>query len=125
MDACAPTDACRDYLLDAVCAERDNLAQMSEYSESSPFDLSKFDPSTIDLSFLRPEEQNRIRAHQYDSRELSLLLQRKNPWTRAGPPAPSPSPTPRATTPVESLSERPTKSGVRPKPQLPQPPNAI
>jgi hypothetical protein len=98
---------------------------MSESSDSSPFDLSKFDPSTIDLSFLRPEEQNRIRAHQYDSRELSLLLQRKNPWTRSGKPEPLPSPMPLASTPDEDFADRSDRTGVPAKPQLPQPPNAI
>lgn len=53
-----------------------------------PFDLSKFDPSTLDLSHLDRREQNRIRAGQYDNRELSLLLQKKNPWTRSGKPEP-------------------------------------
>ena len=55
---------------------------------NSLFDLSKFDPSSIDLSHLHPGEQNRIRARQFNTKELSLLLNRQNPWTRSGKPQP-------------------------------------
>ncbi len=59
-------------------------------ADDPPFDLSKFDPSTLDLSHLHPAEQNRIKARQYESWELSLLLQRQNPWTKSGKPKPLP-----------------------------------
>src|SRR6266850_153113 len=57
-----------------------------------PFDLSKFDPSSLDLSHLHPAEQNRIRNRQFTSQELSLLLSGQNPWTESGKPNPFPSP---------------------------------
>jgi hypothetical protein len=58
------------------------------------FDLSKFDPSTLDLSHLHQGERDRIKNRQFDSRELSLLLSGQNPWTKSGKPQPLPS-TPR------------------------------
>jgi hypothetical protein len=55
-----------------------------------PFDLSRFDPSSLDLSHLDQRERNRIKARQYEPRELSLLLQWQNPWTKSGKPKPLP-----------------------------------
>lgn len=59
-------------------------------SEPSNFDFSKFDPSVLDLSHLHLAEQNRIRARQYTSQELALLLRHQNPWTKSGQPDPLP-----------------------------------
>src|SRR5437870_3351504 len=58
--------------------------------DSAKFDLSSFDPSTIDLSHLHPAEQDRIRRREFNERELSLLLTRQNPWTKSGKPKPLP-----------------------------------
>jgi hypothetical protein len=65
--------------------------KQNEEASGTPFDLANFDPSSIDLSHLDWRERNRIKARQYDSRELSLLLQRQNPWTKSGKPKPLPS----------------------------------
>ncbi|HKO42185.1 MAG TPA: hypothetical protein VJU84_02765 [Pyrinomonadaceae bacterium] len=57
-----------------------------------PFDLSKFDPSSLDLSHLHEGEQNRIRNRQLSTQEISLLLSGQNPWTKSGKPNPLPAP---------------------------------
>jgi hypothetical protein len=91
-------------------------------ADDPPFDLSKFDPSTLDLSHLRSEERNRIQAGGYDNRELSLLLRKQNPWTKTGKPEPLPSPPSQpkedAEAPIDFTSTRkpkpPTEDGKTP-----------
>jgi len=75
----------------------------------TPFDLSKFDPSSLDLSHLVPAERDRILRREFYSQEVALLLDRKNPWTKSGKPAPLPQPlewSPESTSKWRKVAER-------------------
>lgn len=104
----------------AGAAFRANQPQKPSAAErmEPPFDLSRFEPSTLDLSHLHPAERNRILRREFYPQEVALLLDRKNPWTDSGKPEPLP---PQPPKPIEipeipedkSKPEKPKRTEVR------------
>jgi hypothetical protein len=69
----------------------------------------KFDPCDLpDISHLHEGDQNRIRAGGYDARELGLLQQGQNPWTKSGKPEPL-----KKGKPDNPQGELPLSTGIR------------
>lgn len=92
--------------------------KQNQDTSGSPFDLSRFDPSTLDLSHLHPFERDRVLRREFYPQEIALLLDRKNPWTESGKPKPLPAQPPKSIEVPQILEdksapEKPKRSEVR------------